>query len=80
MDLVLPGDLAEAFQGVDARWASVDVVAFHRLVSQRWAEVALVVDDDEGVVLVGDVPAGVEVRCHGDQMVELLTPRRREAR
>jgi len=54
-------------------------VAFHRLVSQRWAEVALVVDDDEGVVLVGDVPAGVEVRCHGDRMVELLTPRRREA-
>jgi len=60
------------------RWTSVDVVAFHRLVSQRWAEVALVVDDDEGVVLVGDVPAGVEVRCHDDRLVELLTPCRRE--
>ena len=80
MDLVVPGDLAEAFQGVSARWMSVDVVAFHRLVSQRWAEVALVVDDDEGVVLVGDVPAGVEVRCHDDRLVELLTPCRRETR
>jgi hypothetical protein len=80
MDPVVPDNLAEAFQGVDAPWTSADVVAFHRLVSQRWAEVALVVEDDEGVVLAGDVPAGVEVRCHDDRMVELLTPRRREAR
>ena len=68
---VVPAALTEALNRVDARWGVAEVVAF-----QRTTEVVVVVEDTEGVVLVGPVPVGVEARCHDDRIVELLAPRK----
>ena len=70
--------LGRALAGVDAWWETAEVAAFRRLASPQMVEVALVVEDDEGVVVVGDVPADVEARCQGGRIVELFAARRGE--
>ncbi len=68
---VVPAALIEALNRVDARWGVAEVVAF-----QRTTETVVVVEDTEGVALVGPVPGEVEARCHDDRIVELLALRK----
>ena len=61
--------LVGALAQVDACWQTAEVVAF-----RRTTEMALVVHDVGDVVIERIVPVGIEVWCHDDRLVELLTP------
>jgi len=61
--------LVGALAQVDACWQTAEVVAF-----RRTTEMALVVHDVGDVVIERMVPVGIEVWCHDDRLVELLTP------